>query len=208
MGVDHNMSEMVSKQMSETGNRSHGTHPHRVELPLDGLEQYATSLAKSVTRGLDRETAAYDLTPTEFAAVRLFLTDLEWTATELTQMLSVDASSMSRAVSRLVDRGVLSRRRPREDRRMVYLKLTEEGVALGFELQERVHSYEERLTHGISPEDLEVFLGTIRRIVANHAALEDTSSDLAGQPGEVAADGGPSTELECRFIDYKGALRC
>ena len=185
---------VVNHNMSETGIRSHGTHSHRVELSLDGLVQDATSLAKSVTRGLDRETAVYDLTPTEFAAIRLFHVDQEWTTTELTQALSVNASAVSRVVNSLANRGVLSRRRSREDRRMVYLKLTEEGVALGLELQERVHSYEERLTHGISPEDLEVFLATIRRIVANHAALEDTSSDLAGQPGEVAADGGPSTE--------------
>ena len=194
MGVDHNMSEMVSRQMSETGNRSHGTHPHRVEPPLDGLEQYATSLAKSVTRGLDRETAAYDLTPTEFAAVRLFHVEQEWATTELTQILSVNASAVSRVVNSLVNRGVLSRRRPREDRRMVYLKLTEEGVALGFELKERVHFYEQRLTRGISPEDMETCLATIKRIVANHAAWEEENSDPAGQPGEVAADDGPSTE--------------
>ena len=89
---------------------------------------------------MDREAAACDLTTKEFAAVRLFLTDLEWTATELAQMLSVDASSMSRVVNSLVDRGVLRRQRPREDRRLVFLKLTEEGVALGLELHERAHS--------------------------------------------------------------------
>ena len=194
MVVDHNMSEMVSKQMSETGNRSHGTHSHRVELPLDGLEQYATSLAKSVTRGLDRETAAYDLTPTEFAAISLFNVDQEWTTTEPTQMLSVNASAVSRVVNNLVNRGALSRRRSREDRRMVYLKLTEEGVALGFELQERVHACEQRLTHGISSEDLEICLATIKRIVANHAALEEANSDPVGQAGEVIADDGPPTE--------------
>ena len=194
MGVNHNMSEMVSRQMSETGNRSHGTSSHRVELPLDGLEQPATALVKSITRGVDRETAAYNLTPTEFAAIGLFHVEQEWTATELTQMLSVKTSAVSRIVSNLVDRGVLSRRRSREDRRMVYLKLTEEGVALGLELKERVHSYEERLTRGISPEDMETCLATIKRIVANHAAWEEENSDPAGQPGEVAADDGPSTE--------------
>ena len=194
MVVNHNMSGMVSKQMSETGNRSHRTHSPQVETPLHSIGQHANALVNAVAGGVDREAAAYDLTPTEFAAVRLFLIDLEWTATELSEMLSVDASSMSRAVSRLVDRGVLRRRRPREDRRLVFLKLTEEGVALGLELHEKAHSYEERFTRGISPEDLEVFLATIRRIVANHAALEESDSDPAGQPGEVAADDGPSTK--------------
>ena len=194
MVIDHNMSEMVSKQMPETEHRSHRSHSHRVETPLHSIGQHAKALVNAVARGLDREAAAYDLTPTEFAAVRLFLIDLEWTATELSEMLSVDASSMSRAVSRLVDRGVLRRRRPREDRRLVFLKLTEEGVALGLELHKRAHSHEGRLTRGISPEDLEVFLATIRRIVANHAALKESDSDPAGQPGAVAADDVPSAE--------------
>ena len=194
MIVDHDMSEMVGKQMPETENRSRRTHSHRIETPLHSVGQHADALVNAVTKGVDREEEAYDLTPTEFAAVRLFLIDLEWTATELSEMLSVDASSMSRAVSRLVDRGVLRRRRPREDRRLVFLKLTEEGVALGLELHEKAHSYEERFTHGISPEDLEVFLATIKRIVANHASWEKANSNPAGQPGEVAADDGPSTK--------------
>ena len=172
---------MVSKRMSETGNRSHRTHSHRVETPLHSVGRHAKALVNAVAGGVDTEAAAYDLTPTEFAAVRLFLTDLEWTVTELSEMLSVDASSMSRAVSRLVDRGVLRRRRPREDRRKVLLKLTEEGVALGLELHERAHSHEERFTRGISPEELEAFLATIRRIVANHAAWEKV--ELRPGPG-------------------------
>ena len=194
MVIDHNMSEMVGKQMPETEHRSHRNHSHRIETPLHSIGQHANALVNAVAGGVDREAAACDLTPTEFATVRLFLTDLEWTVTELAQMLSVDASSMSRVVSKLVDRGLLRRRRPREDRRLVFLKLTEEGVALGLELHERAHSYEEKLTRGISPEDLEVFLATIRRIVENHAAWEDANSDPAGQPVEVAADDGPSTE--------------
>ena len=180
--------------MTEVGNGSHGNHSHRVELHLDSLGLYAAALVKSVTREVYREAAVYDLTPTDFAVIRVFHVDQEWTVTELAKMLSSEAATMSRVVSKLVDRGVLRRRRLSEDRRKVLLKLTEDGVALRFELQERVHSCEERLTQGISPEDMETCLATIKRIVANHAALEEENSDPAGQPGEVAADDGPSTE--------------
>ena len=178
--------------MSETRNKSQGAHSHRAGTPLHTIGQHARALVDSVTKGVDGEAAAYNLTPTEFAVIRLFLTDMEWTATELTQMLSVDAPYMSRAVSKLVDRGVLRRRRQREDRRLVFLKLTEEGVALGLELHEKAHSYEERLTQGISPEDMETYLATIRRIVANHAALAGSDADPDGQPVEVATNGDPS----------------
>ena len=174
--------------MSETVNRFHGTHSRQTGTPLHSIGQHAKALVNAVARGVDREAAAYDLTPTEFAAVRLFLTDLEWTASELSEILSVDASAMSRVVGRLVDRGVLRRRRPHEDRRLVFLKLTEKGVALGLELHGKAHSYEERFTRGIGAEDLKNCLATIKKIVANHAAWEKLNSESGGL-GEEAASG-------------------
>ena len=51
MVVDHNMSEMVGKQMPETGNRSHRTHSHRIETPLHSVGQHADALVNAVTRG-------------------------------------------------------------------------------------------------------------------------------------------------------------
>ena len=169
--------------MTETSNRSHGTQPYRAGAHLHSLEQHATALVKSVTKDVYSEAAASNLTPTEFAAIRLFLGDLEWTATELAQMLSVDTSAVSRAVSNLVDMGVLCRRRLSKDRRKVLLKLTEEGVALGLELHARAHSYENRLTCGISDEELETFLGTIQKIVANSSPNGHVASGARPSPG-------------------------
>ena len=88
---------------------------------------------------------------------------------------------MSRVVRRLVDRGLLSRRRPREDRRVVLLKLTAEGVAIGLKVHRIAHSYEERLTQGIDAEELKSCLATIRKIVANHTALERSEPGSGGQ---------------------------
>ena len=132
---------MVPNQRTEPVNGPDFAQSAAKGPPLHSLKQHADALANAVSRGVDREAAAFNLTPLEFALIRLFLTDLEWTATELAQVLSVNASVMSRAVGKLVDRGVLYRRRLRKDRRVVLLKLTEGGVALGLELHERAHSY-------------------------------------------------------------------
>lgn len=172
-------------RMSEARNGPHATHSHQLETPLHSIGQHAKALVNAVARGVDREAAAHNLSPTEFATIRLFLTDLEWTASELSQMLSIDASAMSRVVSKLVDRGMLRRRRSRKNRRLVHLKLTEEGVALGLELHKKAHSYEERFTEGISVEDLAICLDTIRKIVANHAAWEESHSEPTELIGEV-----------------------
>ena len=161
-------------------------------MPLHSIGQHAKALVNAVAKGADREAAAYNITPTEFAVIRLFLTDLEWTSSELGQMLSVDTSAMSRVVTKLVDRGVLHRRRCRKNRRLVHLKLTEEGVALGLELHKRAHSYEDMLIHGINAEHLSICLDTIKKIVANHIAWEEFNSDPAGQAEETTSRDGPS----------------
>ena len=137
-----------------------------------GLEENARALLKVVTRGINRELAAYDLTPMDFAMMRLFLADHVWTATALAGALPVEVSAISRMAKKLVDRRLLSRRRSRSDRRIVFLQLTDAGLALSVELQDRIHAHEDRLTEGISAEDTGTFFAVIERILANSSAIE------------------------------------
>ena len=174
------MLRMVRKRMSVTKDRSQGTHIYRARTPLQSIGQHAKALVNSVTKELNSEASACNLTPTEFAVIRLFHIEQEWTATDLAQMLSVNISVISRAVSGLVEKELLQRRRPREDRRVVLLRLTEDGDSLALEFHEKARAYEKRLTQGIGAEDMENCLTTIRKIVANHAALNETNSDPSG----------------------------
>ena len=169
------MLRMVRKLMSVTKDRFQGTHVLRAGTPLQSIGQYAKALVNSVAKELNSEASACNLTPTEFAVIRLFHIEQEWTATDMAQMLSVNASTINRAVSRLVEKELLHRRRPRDDRRVVLLRLTEDGDVLALELQERERSLEERLIQGIGAEEMENCLTTIRKIVANHAALNGSN---------------------------------
>ena len=83
------------------------------------------------------------------------MTDQEWTVSELAGILPMDIPAISRAVSKLVDKGLLARRRPREDRRIVLLKLTKAGVALGLDLHEKMHAYETKLAEGVPEKEIE-----------------------------------------------------
>ena len=174
------MLRMVRKLMSVTKDRFQGTHVLRAGTPLQSIGQYAKALVNSVTKELNSEASACNLTPTEFAVIRLFHIEPEWTVTDLAQMLSVNISVMSRAVSRLVEKELLQRRRPREDRRVVLLRLTEDGDSMALEFHEKARAYEKRLTRGIGAEEMENCLTTIRKIVANHAALNGSNSDPSG----------------------------
>ena len=138
---------------------------------MNRIGQHVRALANSVSSVLDREALDHDLTPLEFAVIDSFGRELEWSVTGLAEMLSVKVSVMSRVLKRLVDGGLLRRRRPRNDRRIVLLKLTEEGLALSLILQEKSRAVEEKLVQGVSAEDLQICLATIRKIVENQARL-------------------------------------
>ena len=74
-------------------------------------------------------------------------------------------------VTKLVDRGLMSRRRPRSDRRMALLTLTEEGMALTSELDRRVRAFDARLAEGVSEEEMATFVAVSSKAMTNYAAL-------------------------------------
>lgn len=157
------MRENMGKRHPESVSGS--THPG--EIQLHSLGQYATAFLEAVSKGVKADLSHEGLTPLQFAMIRLFLTDEEWTVSELADVLPVEVPAVSRHVTRLVDRGILYRRRQGNDRRFVLLKLTEEGRKLGLELQSKEHLHEEALVDGIDEVEVEAFLSTISKILNN-----------------------------------------
>ena len=96
------------------------------------------SCVAGLVNTLARETvdlvASRGLIPLDFALLRLFVGRERWTTKELAEVLLVKTSRVSRVVTKLVDMGLMRRRRPRNDRRVVFLTLTEDGKALTLDL--------------------------------------------------------------------------
>ncbi|MYD65672.1 MAG: winged helix-turn-helix transcriptional regulator [Chloroflexi bacterium] len=141
------------------------------ELPLD-LEAYVAGLVNAVEKGMAAEVAPHGLSPLEFHLLR-YCMDGERTATQLAEVLPVDGSRVSRLVTGLVDKGMLRRRRLRSDRRVVMLRLSDEGRELTTRIVENMRGYDAMLTAGIGAEDLSVFASVSARIIANHAAMDE-----------------------------------
>ena len=159
-------------ELKVASKKSLSRHADLTGMPLDSLGQYGTALANSVSKAMKGELAALNLNDRDFTLIRLFLPDQEWTLSELTEILPMDAPAISRVVSKLVDKDILTRRRPKEDRRVVLLKLTNEGEALGLQLHEKLHAYEAELTRGIPEEEIEILRSVIRKILHNHSSLD------------------------------------
>ena len=153
---------MINEQPKADGNHLHGS-----ELHTQGWSQQVDALHKAMAREVARGSALYGLTPTESRLIRLLLTQEDWTATKLAPELATRVSHISRIASKLVDIGLIDRRRPRDDRRLVLLKLTDKGRAVGQELQQAILAYEEKLTDGLDESDLRSLMTIVGRMLEN-----------------------------------------
>ena len=141
---------------------------------LHSLTHCVESLLGAISEGVNRELQFRSLTPMDFAMLNQFSASGEWTATELARVLPVEVSAISRMVAKMVDNGLMSRRRSRRDRRVVFLKLTDAGNALADEIQRSVLAYEDRLTEGICELEIETFYSVISKILSNYDSLPNS----------------------------------
>ncbi len=139
-----------------------------------GLGIQVTSLMNAVLRGAAIELEPYNISPLEFTALRICLARGEATMTELAGILPVDTSRTSRTVTGLVDKGLLRRHRRRDDRRVVMLRLSDQGVELTSTLQELLQAFDAKLTENINADELSLFASVVERIAANHAAMQSS----------------------------------
>ena len=149
--------------------------------PSNGLGTCVAGLVNAVAKGMAELVAPHGLIPLEFALLRVLLEKEECTTTQLAQVLPVKAPRISHVVTKLVDRGLMSRRRLRNDRRVVMLALTEEGRALTLELHRRLQAHDARLTVGVREEEMAAFASTTSKIMANHAVLAQSKATAAAQ---------------------------
>ena len=143
--------------------------------PAISLGPCVATLVNAVAKGMAAETDPYDLIPVEFSLLKVCMEREECTATQLAEVLPVDASRISRIVNRLVNKGLLRRRRLTSDRRVVMLTLTPKGSELTHEIDQRVQKYDAKLVKGISEARMRAFADTISKIAANHVAMKSSS---------------------------------
>ncbi|MCY4455594.1 MAG: MarR family transcriptional regulator [Chloroflexi bacterium] len=127
--------------------------------------------------GRSQVIASQGFARNDFKLLSCFLEQDEWTATQLTGAIAADASRVSRLVNGLVQRGLLRRRRRVDDRRVVRLMLTDEGISVARGLAERVREYDDHMLAGVTDDEREALIELTSKVLANHAALQDGPSD-------------------------------
>jgi MarR family transcriptional regulator, organic hydroperoxide resistance regulator len=87
--------------------------------------------------------------------------------TNLAELTSIDASTLSRIVTRLVRMGVLTRTRSTTSSREVVVMLSAKGNALVARLIPRAHEIEAAAAAGLSADELAIVKRCLRRIYSN-----------------------------------------
>jgi DNA-binding MarR family transcriptional regulator len=83
----------------------------------------------SLLSGLDVELAPFGLNGMQFAALKHLGEGAAQTAADLCRFMHYDTGAMTRILDHLERKGLMRRERCREDRRVVYLRLTPDGRA-------------------------------------------------------------------------------
>jgi len=88
---------------------------------------------------------------------------------DLAEMTSIDASTLSRLVTRLVELGLVTRRRSTSSSREVVVDLTAKGLELVGRLIPIARELERTAIAGVPPKDLAIVRRSLRRMYDNMA---------------------------------------
>ncbi|MEC2078758.1 MarR family transcriptional regulator [Metabacillus fastidiosus] len=97
------------------------------------------------------------------------------TSTELAEVFEVNKSAITAIINRLMEKGLINRKRDENDRRIVYLTLSELGNELFLESEEKIGRFVEEIMVQFEHEEIEAFLNTYEKL--NNALLNYKMGD-------------------------------
>ncbi|RCX21383.1 DNA-binding MarR family transcriptional regulator [Fontibacillus phaseoli] len=111
-----------------------------------------------------REVLQDDMTMDQFQIIDYIVMQGKVTSTELADTFAVGKSSITAIITRLADKGILERTRDNDDRRVVYLSLTERGIGHYKKAQAKImETLSTYLVH-FNAEEVEGFLGVFEKL--------------------------------------------
>ncbi len=133
----------------------------------DSVGWLLNNAARLSARRLSMKLAGYNVTPPQWGVLVALWEQDGLSLSELAKRSFFDGPTMTGIVDRLEKAGLVERKRDSTDRRVISVYLTPEGR----ELQSRLPALSEEANQdavaGIPPEEVERFLDTLRKVIAN-----------------------------------------
>ena len=133
----------------------------------DSYTFQATLLGGQLERRLTAILAPLELTTAEFRILVALDKLGPSTAAELAKLTPIDPSFISRTVQRLAEKGLLTRRRSRIDRRTILLRPTPEAMDLLERCKQPLRELDAQVLAGIGAQELRCGQELLARTLAN-----------------------------------------
>lgn len=105
------------------------------------------------------------LTPRQFAVLTVVADEEGLTQTDLVERTGIDRSTLADIVARLLSRGLIQRRRAKDDGRAYAIKLSPQGAKVLREAQPGAAAADQKLLANLPPARRQEFLDTLNLIV-------------------------------------------
>jgi DNA-binding MarR family transcriptional regulator len=136
------------------------------------LSRVRTEMFLALDKALeaDEELAALEISAAQFIVIAtLALADAPTSASDLCRGISYDAGAMTRMIDRLESKGLIRRNRRPDDRRVVYIELTEEGSRAFPRMKEISMGVVNRFLRGFSQVEARQLESFLTRMLENAA---------------------------------------
>lgn len=123
-----------------------------------------------VTEIYQAEMASYDLTARQYAVLFALAHSDGMSQSKLVDATGIDRSTMADIVRRMLKKGIIQRKRDKDDARAYDVKITEEGQGLFETVTPIIRRIEEKLLSSLNGKRVDEFLGDLGLIVGGSAA--------------------------------------
>jgi DNA-binding MarR family transcriptional regulator len=134
--------------------------------PLDRSAMHLLHRAGQCATDIFTEEAnSSGLTPRQYAVITTIAEEEGLTQTELVERTGIDRSTLAEIVSRLLSRGLIQRRRAKEDARAYAIKLTAQGWKSLREAEPGANATDTKLLGALPASKRQEFLDSLNLIV-------------------------------------------
>lgn len=147
------------------------------EPTLKGLIDRYIAVSFSVTTlagSMVKEQIDSEMTSDQFYTMRHIHQSHSCTSTQLAEVFKVKKSAITAIINRMWDKGLIKRTRDENDRRIVYLTLTERGKKLYFISEKRIYHLVELFISQFDETEIKQFIQTYEKL---NSILQEIKED-------------------------------
>lgn len=142
--------------------------------PMGSVGLLMRTALGSMRAEVDRRLAPHDLTHAQWMPLFKIASGERISVMELARNMSVDPGAMTRNLSRLEAKGLVTRVRSDEDRRCVRLEVTEAGRQVACEVRGVLADVMNLHLAGFTSEEWDQLISLLQRFIANGEALRQS----------------------------------